>query len=118
MRIQVDSEKPTDRDFDQFCCAMEQLERGLVYVHCPHVSRPDQRAATAQAARTAFGASRIPAHRSPSRMKSIRVDPAARVVRAEPGVIGTNSTGRRHFIRSDNRCWERPELARSDNQRG
>ena len=34
IQIPVDFEKPTDRDFDQFCSAMEQLKEVPVHVHC------------------------------------------------------------------------------------
>ena len=34
IHIPVDFEKPTDRDFDQFCSAMEQLKEVPVHVHC------------------------------------------------------------------------------------
>ena len=34
IQIPVDFEKPTDRDFDQFCSAMEQLREVPVHVHC------------------------------------------------------------------------------------
>ena len=34
IHIPVDFEKPTDRDFDQFCSAMEQLKKVPVHVHC------------------------------------------------------------------------------------
>ena len=34
IHIPVDFQKPTDRDFDQFCSAMEQLKEVPVHVHC------------------------------------------------------------------------------------
>ena len=34
IHIPVDFEKPTERDFDQFCSAMEQLNEVPVHVHC------------------------------------------------------------------------------------
>src|SRR6266403_2992617 len=34
IHIPVDFEKPTDRDFDQFCSAMEQLKEVPVHIHC------------------------------------------------------------------------------------
>ena len=34
IHIPVDFQKPTDRDFDQFCSAMEQLKGVPVHVHC------------------------------------------------------------------------------------
>jgi len=34
IHIPVDFQKPTDRDFDQFCSAMEQLKEVAVHVHC------------------------------------------------------------------------------------
>jgi protein tyrosine phosphatase (PTP) superfamily phosphohydrolase (DUF442 family) len=34
IHIPVDFQKPTDRDFDQFCSVMEQLKEVPVHVHC------------------------------------------------------------------------------------
>ena len=34
IHIPVDFQNPTDRDFDQFCSVMEQLEKAPVHVHC------------------------------------------------------------------------------------
>jgi uncharacterized protein (TIGR01244 family) len=34
IHIPVDFQKPTDRNFDQFCSAMEQLKEVPVHVHC------------------------------------------------------------------------------------
>src|SRR3984893_16816807 len=34
IHIPVDFEKPTDRDFDQFCSAMEQFKEVPAHVHC------------------------------------------------------------------------------------
>jgi len=34
IHIPVDFQNPTDRDFDQFCSAMKQLEEAPVHVHC------------------------------------------------------------------------------------
>ena len=34
IHIPVDFQNPTDRDFDQFCSAMKQLEEAPLHVHC------------------------------------------------------------------------------------
>ena len=34
IHIPVDFQNPTDRDFDQFCSVMKQLEEAPVHVHC------------------------------------------------------------------------------------
>ena len=34
IHIPVDFQHPTDRDFDQFCSAMKQLEEAPLHVHC------------------------------------------------------------------------------------